>query len=313
VIVRRGAADGAAGTVALELEDAGVIRARATLSVARDLVGAPGVSGLVGHWQAGDVSSGRHLLEAACRHFAEAGVARVLGPMNGDTWHAYRLVLPPGEQPEPPGGVVVPPFPGEPVNPPDAARAWRAAGFGIAARYESAIVLDLAAAGAAAARGDAPAGVTFRPLDPARFDEELALLHATSLRGFAANPYYAPIDRAEFVARNAPLRPRVDPRFVEFAVDEAGATLAFLFCFPLPAGQAGERPLLVAKTIAVVPEARGRRLGAHLFARAHSRAFELGFAGVIHALMHADNASTRMSAREHARTFRRYALFGRTP
>ena len=47
----------------------------------------------------------------------------------------------------------------------------------------------------------------------ASFEDELALLHATSLRGFAANPYYAPIDRAGFVALNAPLRPLVDPRF----------------------------------------------------------------------------------------------------
>ena len=311
MIVRRAASAGAGGPIGLELEDAGAIRARCALYVARDLVGAPGRSGLVGRWEAADVAAGRHLLEEACRHFAPHGVERVLGPMNGDTWHAYRLVLPPGEQPEPPGGLVVPPFPGEPSNAPDAADAWRAAGFEVVARYESAIVLDLAAAAGDA--GAEPAGVRFRTLDPVRFEDELARLHATSLRGFAANPYYAPIDRAGFVALNAPLRPLVDPRFVEFAEDADGTTLAFLFCFPLPAGEtAGGRPRLVAKTIAVVPEARGRHLGALLFARAHARALELGFGGVIHALMHADNASTRMSAREQARVFRRYALFGRT-
>jgi len=309
VIVRRGPPAGADGPLELELEDAGAIRARCALYTARNLVGAPGESGLVGRWEAFDVSAGRSLLEEACRHFAERGVARVLGPMNGDTWHAYRLVLPPGEQPGPPGGLVVPPFPGEPSNPPDAADTWHDAGFDIVARYESAIVTDLATA-AGPATGEPP-GVTFRPLDPDRFDDELAVLHAISLRGFAANPYYAPIGRAEFVALNAPLRPFVDPRFVEFAEDESGEALAFLFCFPLPAG--GGRPLLVAKTIAVVPEARGRHLGALLFARAHARAHELGFGGVIHALMHADNASTRMSSRQKARVFRRYALFGRTP
>lgn len=309
MIVRRGPAAGADDPLALELEDAGTIRARCALYTGRNLVAAPGESGLVGRWEAQDVAAGRILLEEACRHFAERGVARVLGPMNGDTWHAYRLVLPPGEQPEPPGGLVVPTFPGEPSNPPEAADAWRDAGFDIVARYESAIVTDLtAAAGTATGR---PPGVTFRTLDPDRFDEELALLHAISLRGFAANPYYAPIERAEFVALYAPLRPFVDPRFVEFAEDADGETLAFLFCFPLPAR--GGPPLLVAKTIAVVPEARGQHLGALLFARAHVRANELGFAGVIHALMHADNASTRMSSREQGRVFRRYALFGRAP
>jgi GNAT superfamily N-acetyltransferase len=310
VIVRRGPAD-ATGAFPLVLEDEGVRRARCTLFEARDLVGAPGTSGLIGRWEAEDARAGRVLLEEACRHFAGRGLARVLGPMDGDTWHAYRLVLPPAEQPPPPGGLILPPFPGEPTNPPEAAVAWREAGFAVVAGYESAIVLDLDAA--AADVPPAPAGVTLRPLDPAEPERELALLHATSLRGFAASPFYTPLDREAFAALYAPLLPQVDPRFVEFAEDADGGTVAYLFCFPFPGASADGRPVLVAKTIAVVPEARGRRLGALLFARAHARARALGFGAVVHALMHVDNASTRMSAREHARPFRRYALFGRTP
>ena len=285
--------------------------ARATLFEVADLVGAPGVSGLIGAVSFDDADAGRALLAEACRHFAARGAARVLGPMDGSTWRAYRLVLPPGEQPAPPGGVALPSFPGEPTNPPDAADAWRAAGFEIVARYESSIVLDLSAAVA----GLPPPGVRIRPLALERYDDELDVLFDTSLRGFAANPYYAPIGRDEFRALYLPLRPLVDPAFVEIAEDDAGRVLGFLLCYPWSGAEAPGRPVLIAKTIAVVPEARGRGLGGLLFARAHAhaRARERGFGAVVHALMHESNLSTRLSGDQHAQPFRRYALFGRTP
>ena len=300
----------ATGAIGLVATREGAVTARATLREARDLVGAPGVSGLVGAYEAGDSEAGRLLLEEACRHFARHGAARVLGPMDGSTWRAYRLVLPPGEQPPPPGGIAWPPFPGEPVNAPDAAAAWRAARFAIVSRYESSVVLDLAAGGSAL---PPPVGVRLRPLAPERYGEELDVLFAASLRGFAHNPWYAPIERAEFRRLYLPLQDRIDPEFVEIAEDDTGSVLGFLLCYAWPGGAVGGRPVLIAKTIAVVPEARGRGLGGLLFARAHARAKARGFGAVVHALMHVDNLSTVLSADQRARPFRRYALFGRTP
>jgi GNAT superfamily N-acetyltransferase len=158
-----------------------------------------------------------------------------------------------------------------------------------------------------------PAGVRLRPLALERYDQELDVLFEASLRGFAGNPWYAPIGRDEFEGLYRPLRPLVDPDFGEIAEDEAGRVLGFLLCYPWPGAEAHGRPVLIAKTIAVVPEARGRGLGGLLFARAHGRALERGFGAVVHALMHVDNVSTHLSADQRARPFRRYALFGRTP
>ncbi|MGH7724989.1 MAG: GNAT family N-acetyltransferase [Candidatus Eiseniibacteriota bacterium] len=299
----------ATGAVELVATHDGAIRARATLYEAPDLVGAPGPSGLVGAYAADDTGAGRLLLEEACRHFADRGARRVLGPMDGSTWHAYRLVLPPGEQPDPPGGIAWSSFPGEPVNPPDAADAWRAAGLSIVARYESSVVLDLAAV--AHAPPGPPEGVRLRPLALENFDEELDVLFAVSRRGFAQNPYYAPIGRTEFRSLYLPLRPLVDPAFVEIAEDDTGHLLGFLLCYAWPGATVGSRPVLIAKTIAVVPEARGRGLGGLLFVRAHARALERGYGAVVHALMHVANVSTHFSADQKARPFRRYALFGR--
>jgi GNAT superfamily N-acetyltransferase len=299
----------ARGATTLLAGDAGVERARANLYAPRALAGVEGACGVIGTLASADAESGRALLVEAVRRLAARGAARVLGPMEGDTWHPYRAVLPPDEQPDPPTGEPLPPFPGEPVNPPDAAAPWRAAGFAVAARYRSALVLAPKAAPPPAP----PAAVTIRPLDPGRFDAELDVLHAASLAGFAANPYYAPIDRDSFGALYRPLRPLVDPAFVEIAEDTSGAVLGFLLCFAWPGFTLGGRPVLIAKSIAVVPAARGRGLGALLFARAHARAGERGFGAVVHALMHEDNRSTRLSGGQRAVPFRRYALFGRTP
>jgi GNAT superfamily N-acetyltransferase len=67
----------------------------------------------------------------------------------------------------------------------------------------------------------------------------------------------------------------------------------------------------VAKTLAVVPEARGLGLGGHLLDRVDEAARLRGFGAVVHALMHEDNRSRAMSDRRGARVFRRYVLFER--
>ena len=289
----------------------GAVQARARLYEAHDLVDAPGPSGLVGAIEGADPAAGAALLTEACRHFAARGTARVIGPMEGGTWRPYRVVLPPAEQPEPPGGIAWPPFPGEPVNAPDAAEAWRGAGFTIVSHYESAVMFD--PPGPGAPTPPSPPDVRFRPLALERYEAELDVLHAASLDGFARNPWYAPISREEFRTLYVPLRPLVDPVFVEIAEDDGGAVLGFLLCYTWPGHTTFGRPVLIAKTIAVVPAARGRGLGGLLFARAHARAGERGFGAVVHALMHVANLSTRMSEDRQARPFRRYALFGRTP
>ena len=51
------------------------------VGAARDLVGAPGVTGLIGHYHAADRAAGAGLLAAACAALSERGVARVLGPI----------------------------------------------------------------------------------------------------------------------------------------------------------------------------------------------------------------------------------------
>jgi GNAT superfamily N-acetyltransferase len=92
--------------------------------------------------------------------------------------------------------------------------------------------------------------------------------------------------------------------------EQHGAPIGFLF--GLPDGLQGPRAVdaIIIKTLAVLPAYRGTGLGGWLVAHAQSRARELGFKRVIHALMHESNVSTKVSAR-YARIFRRYELFSK--
>ena len=124
---------------------------------------------------------------------------------------------------------------------------------------------------------------------------------------FADKLFFKPIDRDGFLALYRPLLAAIDPRLVLFAFDSGGDLAGFLF--GLPDWAQGATPdTAILKTYA------SRKAGAgHLLAHAfHENARELGYAKVIHALMHVDNVSRDRSVQHEGAVFRRYTLFGRS-
>ena len=318
-----------AGAECLVAYDAGRPVARLAMGVAPELHGAPGPSGLVGWYEALDGEAGTALLVQARETLAERGAARVLGPMNGSTWKRYRLALPPE-----PGEPAPIPFLTEPVNPPGYPSQFLAAGFTVAAEYESRASLRPAGASAASssppAASDAPLaeGVRVAPLDPKRFDDALHEIFDLSAAAFADNLYYTPIGFGEFAAAYRKIRPLLDPELVRLARGADGKLLAFVFAFPDPFDRVPDVPAaghaspdaaeprglrVVLKTLATAPEAQGTGLGRRLSEDVHRIAFARRAPSVVHALMQVDNTSTRISDRLRGEPFRRYALYGWTP
>ncbi len=278
--------------------------ARCALTTADGLHGAPGRTGMIGHYEATERAAGVAILAEALRVLPD--VDRVLGPINGSTWARYRLALP----------GAAPPFLSEPTNPAEYVDDFTAAGFRVAAWYESARVTDLSTPdprAAAAPERLRARGVAVRALRPDRFDEELEALYAVTVEAFAENLYYSPISFAEFRARYAPLRPLLDPELVRLAQDEEGRLLGYVFAFPdLLTTSVGRRTRVVLKTLASAQGARGLGLGTFLSDEIRRLAHERGYTEVIHALMHVQNASVGIS-RQTADVFRRYALYEWTP
>ena len=164
----------------LALQDgAGRLIARCSLWRARDALGAPTTTGLIGHYAALDADAGGELLEQALDWHRARGCDRIIGPMDGSTWHRYRLLTERGTEPV---------FFLEPDNPDDWPGHFTGAGFVPLATYFSALNPDLT-------RGDPRSGqrraelqengITLRTIDIERFDLEFAAIHELSIEAFA--------------------------------------------------------------------------------------------------------------------------------
>lgn len=286
----------------LWVEDERGIGACAALGVARDREGRPSDTAWLGFYEARDAESGTAVLTEAVRLAGQRGRSRVLGPLNESTWRRYRVAL--ASAPEDP--FRDPPFfPGEPRNPLTYEEHFAAAGYGVAARYESRLVtLD---PGAPPRSLPLPADIDVRTLDASRFPSEMQRIFDLSLSAFADNAFYSPISREGFFALYEPIRPILDPDLVLLAEGRNGALSGYLFSYPDPTSQSRR---VIAKTMAVDPSARGLGLGTYLLAEIGARAAARGYGEVVHALMHVSNRSQRMSTRLGAALYRRYALYG---
>jgi GNAT superfamily N-acetyltransferase len=270
--------------------------------------------GCIGHYSATDRLAAAELLKSACAELAAAGCTLAVGPLDGSTFRSYRFVTQRSYQ-----GTVRPPFLLEPDNPDSWPADFTAVGFQPWIQYDSAL---------AALQGDDPRLEDFAPLaathgiqlrtldpdasDPARFDKELARIYPLVISSFAANPLFSPISYVEFTAQYTPVRKLLSPELVILA-ERAGELIGFLFALPdFAQAQRGETiDTVILKTLAVLPSMAGLGLGSLLAATLHTKAYQLGYRWAIHALMHLENHSHRISS-HNAQPFRGYTLFART-
>ncbi len=270
--------------------------------------------GCIGHYAATDRVAAAELLNSACAELAAAGCTLAVGPLDGSTFRSYRFVTQRSYQ-----GTVRPPFLLEPDNPDSWPTDFTAVGFRPWIEYGSAL---------AALQGDDPRlenfsslaathGIQLRTLDPdvsdpARFDKELARIYSLVMASFAANPLFSPISYVEFAAQYAPVRKLLSPELVILAERE-DELAGFLFALPdFAQAQRGETiDTVILKTLAVLPSMTGLGVGSLLAATVHTKAYQLGYRWAIHALMHLENHSRRISS-HNAQPFRGYTLFART-
>ncbi len=281
----------------------GELVARCSLWRARDAEGAPTTAGLVGHYAAADADAGRELLEHASDWHRSEGCERVIGPMDGSTWHRYRLLTERGTEPA---------FFLEPDNPGDWPRHFTDTGFVPLASYVSMLNLDISQVDPRSDQRRADlerAGVTLRTIDIERFDEELAAIHELSLVAFARNFLYSPIGLETFVASYRPILPHLVPELVLLA-ERDGLLVGFVFGMQdlmEPARGESLRTVII-KSLAVHPAWAGDGLGTVLGDYVLRAARKLGFERAILALMREDSVSARMGV-PYATTMRRYTLY----
>jgi len=262
--------------------------------------------GLIGHYAARTGPAAARLLALACEQLQQQGCTVAIGPMDGSTWRSYRLATTPGSEP---------PFFLEPTNPADWPAHFTDAGFEPLATYFSTITANLRPAVprlARVARRAGRHGLTIRPFNPARFDEELRHLYTLSRAAFSGNFLYTPLAEAEFVAMYRPLRPLIQPNLI-LLVEKEGQPAGFIFALPDLLQRQRGQPIdtVIIKTVAVHPNFQTYGLGTLLVDRCQQAAHALGYRRAIHALMHQTNESRKISRRLNSHPMREYALFAK--
>lgn len=276
----------------------------------------------IGNFEAlDDEEAVTRLLREASKWAKGRGAERVVGPMNGDTWHSYRLSLGPRDEA---------PFFMEPYNPPYYPKLWQQAGFEQLATYHSLRIDDVAGA----ARQHRPRwakaralGYRVEPMTEISIDDALDRVYEMVCVVFADAFLYTPIRRAAFKKLYDGVERLLKGELSFFLVDRDGDDAGFAFVFPdyadairamngrtnlwAKAKFAAHRSTDTAnvKTFGIMPEHRGRGLSSAMAHKYFDATARNGYECANICLIHDDNVgSTKMDA-GRGRVLRRYALY----
>ncbi|MEO9865056.1 MAG: hypothetical protein ABJO29_08705 [Yoonia sp.] len=247
----------------------------------------------VGQFSCKKKESGAEVLTTALDFVRSKNIRRVIGPMDGDTWHSYRFVTETDDSPT---------FMLEPSNPQTNVDVFVDAGFQSVSDYFSARVALKDTATTAPPRSEDLYIEQWDGEDP---EELFQQVYGLSIAAFEKNAFYKPVSLDVFLQMYMPVLPVLKKELIFFARTSAGRLAGFLFA--IPNYNEGPAPkTVILKTYASLHKGAGQML-AHAF---HETARELGYETAVHALIHNDNLSAVRSAAEGAEIFRRYTLFG---
>ncbi len=284
--------------------------------------GKPGKIGLFSYFESGnDPAAVKELFNHACRWLRHRGVGRIFGPMDGDTWHKYRVNVGPFQHK---------PFLMEPYNPEYYASLWEEYGFRVFARYYSKRVDEVRQILPGFIRyynRSLKNGFTYRHFRLADFDNELNILYDLSCRIFSQNPFYTEISREEFKSLYADAQSIIVEDLIWFCQDRQGLYCGFVFALPdyfdAVLSMGASRNLwarlkfllkrkradtLNLKTLGTLPEYRGKGLGPALMYKAYERGCEMGLNSANLCLIHEDNVSGRLDGNK-GELLRNYNLY----
>ncbi len=241
------------------------------------------------------------LLKTAIQEIKKQGAKRIVAPMDGDTWHPYRLNTGPFDHP---------PFIKEPWNPPYYPALLEAAGFVVTETYES---YQVDAATAASHQEKfynrcIKNGYRFEPITAKNYEEILPLIHHLSCRIFSNNTLYTPIDLTEFKRLYRPAKPLLQSGLSWIAHTPDGSPAGYIFTFPDSPSTNSKASRTCMKTLGTIPEKRGSGLTAALTYLSYKNSAELGYDQTLMCLMHSSNDSRRFGGKAD-RPFRSYALY----
>ncbi|MCL2019512.1 MAG: GNAT family N-acetyltransferase [Oscillospiraceae bacterium] len=239
--------------------------------------------GYIGCFEMKDKESGRKQLLEYVRQLKNAGHNRIIAPINGDTWHQYRLMSRTDGSPA---------FPLEPHNPLWYNEVYTDIGFKPLEKYCS-VAFPLGDIEEIPCNND----IIYKTFEPS----DLKTIYDISVTGFVNNFLYEHINYEDFCKLYNPVLPMVDGDLVIIAYKN-NTPCGFMFSL-------GFGDLFILKTIAVLPEYRKFGIGKTLMNKVIVNAQNKGFKTAIGALISEGNVSEDMVARYGAVKIREYTLY----
>ena len=240
--------------------------------------------GYIGCFEMVSKDSGKDQLKKYIRQLTDAGHKRIIAPINGSTWHQYRLVSWTNGDP---------PFPLEPQNPLWYNEVYQELGFKPLKKYRS-DKFEI--------ENIEPIQNTDPTLQIREFrDGDLKLIYNISQQGFDENFLYSQITYEEFNKLYHPLLPMIDSQLTVIA-EVNGMTAGFMFSFVMGG-------TLVLKSMAVLPEFRSKGIGTKLINHVLLAAQKKGTKTAIAALISENNHSHKITTKYGDNQLREYTLY----
>ena len=218
----------------------------------------------------------------------------LVGPINGSTWHSYRVMT------YSDGST---PFILEPQNPSFYPEVLEAAGFKAIDQYFSSKVALHSAQDSRIQRVKERLeahGIHIRYINLDAFEDELKMLHTLSHQAFGSNPHYSEISQEAFIELYLPFKDVIAPELCQlvFLKEEL---IGYMFALI-------DKQRLIIKTTAFTPLKASAGTSLVLMDNFARFALQQGCHELVYALMHEDNHSAK-TANKNATIFRRYALY----
>ena len=263
--------------------------------------------GAIGELKMDNKEVGLELLNKCEEIFKEKGISKIVAPMNGNTWKQYRTIKESTDEP---------PFLMENVSPIEFNEIFVSAGYYETGTYTSTKgkisdfynedVLD------EIEKIIKDEGITIRILDKTNGVEDLRKIYNVSVKSFARNPFYTPIEERDYLEQYTNYLDKVDEDFILLAEKE-GREVGFLFAIPnlIEIQTKGKIESLILKTIAVLPEYESLGIGNVMTRMIARKAIDKGYKNWIFAFMYKDNTSQKLAQRNGTHVIREYALYGK--
>ena len=183
--------------------------------------------GMIGYFESfNDQQAVNLLFDKALKWFKARKIDKIIGPIDGDTWHRYRFVTDQGDKPQ---------FLSEPYNKPYYPELWRTYGFEKLAGYFSKLVSNVDPVLPIMERFYKRAvrnGFSFRCFNADDFERELKHIYQISCDSFSNNFLYKHISEEDFIALYAKAKKIVKPELIWFCLNQDNIPCGFVFAIP---------------------------------------------------------------------------------